>query len=99
VNTETTVPWSDFQFQEGDIVYFVLRTEHVHHLITLLGKATEYSNRVMIIGGSKIGRSLAETLQEDMNVRLVEGNREKAEHIANQCRWYRYGISAIRKRS
>jgi len=81
-NTETTVPWSDFQFQEGDIVY-VLRTEHVHHLITLLGKATEYSNRVMIIGGSKIGRSLAETLQEDMNVRLVEGNREKAEHIAN----------------
>jgi trk system potassium uptake protein TrkA len=37
----------------------------------------------MIIGGSKIGRSLAETLQEDMNVRLVEGNREKAEHIAN----------------
>ena len=82
-NTETTVPWSDFQFQEGDIVYFVLRTEHVHHLITLLGKATEYSNRVMIIGGSKIGRSLAETLQEDMNVRLVEGNREKAEHIAN----------------
>jgi len=82
-NTETTVPWSDFKFQDGDIVYFIIRTEHVNQLITLLGKTTEYSKRVMIIGGSKIGRSLAETLQEDMNVRLVEGNREKAEHIAN----------------
>jgi trk system potassium uptake protein TrkA len=82
-NTKTLVPWSDFEFQEGDIVYFIIRTEHVNQLITLLGKTTEYSKRVMIIGGSKIGRSLAETLQEDMNVRLVERNREKAEHIAN----------------
>jgi trk system potassium uptake protein TrkA len=82
-NTKTLVPWSDFKFQDGDIVYFIIRTEHVNQLITLLGKTTEYSKRVMIIGGSKIGRSLAETLQEDMNVRLVERNREKAEHIAN----------------
>ena len=82
-NTETIVPWSDFQFQEGDIVYFLLRTEHVPSLIELLGKTTDYSKRVMIIGGSKIGRSLAEKLQDDMNVRLVESKRNKAEHIAN----------------
>ena len=82
-NTETIVPWSDFQFEDGDIAYFVLRTEHVHHLIAMLGKASDYSKRVMIVGGSKIGRSLAENLQDEMNVRLVEVNREKAEHIAN----------------
>ena len=82
-NTETIVPWSDFQFQEGDIVYFILRTEHVPSLIELLGKTIDYSKRVMIIGGSKIGRSLAEKLQDDMNVRLVEIKRDKAEQIAN----------------
>ena len=82
-NTETIVPWSDFQFQDGDIAYFILRTEHVHHLIAMLGKASEYSKRVMIIGGSKIGRSLADNLQDEMNIRLVDHNREKAEHIAN----------------
>ena len=37
----------------------------------------------MIIGGSKIGRSLADKLQDEMNVRLVESKRDKAEHIAN----------------
>ncbi len=82
-NTKTVVPWADFQFENGDIVYFILRTENVQHLKAMLGKATEYSKRVMIIGGSKIGRSLAEELQDEMNVRLVERNREKAEHIAN----------------
>ncbi len=82
-NTKTIVPWADFQFENGDIVYFILRTENVRHLKAMLGKATEYSRRVMIIGGSKIGRSLAEELQDEMNIRLVESNREKAEHIAN----------------
>jgi len=82
-NTETVVPWADFKFESGDIAYFILRTENVHHLMAMLGKANEFSKRVMIIGGSKIGRSLAEELQEEMNVRLVERNRDKAEHIAN----------------
>jgi len=82
-NTETIVPWADFEFQEGDIAYFILRTEHVTNLTAMLGKAAENTQRVMVIGGSKMGRSLAEILQHDMNIRLVEGNREKAEHIAN----------------
>ncbi len=81
--TDTIVPWADFVFEDGDIVYFILRTENVQHLKALLGKDSEYSKRVMIVGGSKIGRSLAEELQNEMNIRLVERNREKAEHIAN----------------
>lgn len=82
-NTKTVVPWADFIFENGDIAYFILRTKNVQHLMSMLGKETEYSKRVMIIGGSKIGRSLAEELQDEMNVRLVERNRDKAEHIAN----------------
>ncbi len=82
-NTETIVPWADFVFEDGDIVYFILRTENVPHLKAMLGKATEYSKRIMIVGGSKIGRSLAYNLQDEMNIRLVEKSREKAEHIAN----------------
>ena len=37
----------------------------------------------MILGGSKIGRSLAGILQKEMSVRLVEVDREKAELLAN----------------
>ncbi len=82
-NGETLVPWSDFIFAAGDIAYFILRTENVDQLTTLLGKSVESTRRVMIIGGSKIGRSLAQELQEDMSIRLVDENREKAGSIAN----------------
>ena len=45
----------------------------------LLGRKVTEVNRVMIIGGSKIGRALAEGLQkESINVRLVDYNRPKS---------------------
>jgi trk system potassium uptake protein TrkA len=37
----------------------------------------------MIMGGSKIGRSLAEALKDDYSVRLLELKRKKANKIAN----------------
>jgi trk system potassium uptake protein TrkA len=41
------------------------------------------SKRIMIMGGSKIGRSLAEALKDDYSVRLLELKRKKANKIAN----------------
>ena len=81
---ETIVPWSDFQFQDGDIAYFIIKTEDVQNLLRLLCKKATKTHRVMIIGGSKIGRSLAQELpSETVNVRLVEYNRPKAGRISH----------------
>ncbi|GIS53754.1 hypothetical protein Ct9H90mP29_07960 [bacterium] len=45
----------------------------------LLCKKVTTTKRVMIVGGSKIGRSLAQSLpSESINVRLVDYNRPKA---------------------
>jgi trk system potassium uptake protein TrkA len=81
---ETTVPWGDFVFEKDDTVYFIIKTKQVDKLMELLGKTPSKTRRVMVLGGSKIGRSIVEELQHEMNVRLVEINREKAEMIANQ---------------
>jgi trk system potassium uptake protein TrkA len=81
---KTIVPWSDFVFEKGDTPYFILQTEHVHDLMTMLGRASSRNDRVMILGGSKIGRSIAEGLQDEMNVRLIDYNRHKCEWIANE---------------
>ena len=81
---KTIVPWSDFVFENGDTPYFILQTEHVHDLMTMLGKDSSRNDRVMILGGSKIGRSVAAGLQDEMNVRLVDYNRHKCEGIANE---------------
>ena len=81
---KTIVPWADFVFQNGDTPYFILQTEHVGKLMEMLGKDFYRNDRVMILGGSKIGRSVADDLQDEMNVRLVDYNRHKCEWIANE---------------
>ena len=82
---DTIVPMAGFEFRDGDIAYFILKSTDVGHLMTVLGKEINEVKRVMIIGGSKIGRSLAMDLpNEDINVRLVEYNRPKADHISHQ---------------
>ena len=82
---DTIVPHADFVFQEGDIAYFVVKANDVGELMTFLGREINEAKRVMIIGGSKIGRSLAKTLpNENINVRLVDYNRPKAGYISHK---------------
>ena len=79
----TMVPAADFLFKKGDIGYFVIKTEDVENLLELTEKPIIETHRVMIIGGSKIGRTLARELPSDsINVRLVEFNRPKAGKIS-----------------
>ena len=40
----------------------------------------------MILGGSKIGRGIAEELQAELSVRLIEQKREKAEWLASNLK-------------
>ena len=81
---ETIVPSAEFTFQEGDIGYFVIKTEDIQNLMDLLCKKVTTTKRVMIVGGSKIGRSLAQSLpSESINVRLVDYNRPKAGQISH----------------
>jgi|TARA_B110000116_G_scaffold267511_1_gene279940 trk system potassium uptake protein TrkA len=81
---ETVVPSAEFKFKDGDIGYFIIKTEDIRNLLGLLNKDVTETHRVMIIGGSKIGRSLAKGLPNDsVNVRLVEYDRPKAGHISH----------------
>jgi len=81
---ETIVPWAEFTFQSGDIGYFIIKTEDIQNLMTLLCKQITIARRVMIIGGSKIGRTLAKELPDEIvNVRLVDYNRPKAGQISH----------------
>ena len=81
---ETIVPTAEFIFQDGDTAYFVIKTEDISNLMDLLCKELTETHRVMILGGGKIGRTLAKELpNESINVRLVDYNRLKAGQISH----------------
>ena len=83
---ESRVPWSDFVFEKDDIAYFIVKKEHLYSLMHMLGKEATETHSVVILGGSKIGRSIAEELQSELSVRLIEEKREKAEWLASNLK-------------
>jgi trk system potassium uptake protein TrkA len=83
-NGNTVIPWSDFVFEENSTVNFIVKTNRLENLLELIGIPAVKTKRIMISGGSKIGRTLAEELQDKMSVRIIENRRDKAGIIANQ---------------
>ncbi|MDP7558557.1 MAG: Trk system potassium transporter TrkA [Candidatus Marinimicrobia bacterium] len=79
---KTIIPHGDFEFDLDDICYFLVKKTSVKNVLTMVGKPIQETENVMILGGGKIGRSVAEALQDDLDVRLVEIDRSKAQHLA-----------------
>ena len=79
---KTIVPWGDFIFEPNDRAYFIIKTKNLEELLNILNIDNHKSNRIMIFGGEKIGYSLAEVLQKEKSVRLVDNRRRRSEQIA-----------------
>lgn len=83
---KTIVPWGDFIFKSKDRAYFIIKTKHLDELLQLLDIPKENNDRIMIFGGEKIGYSLAESMQDNKFIRLIEPRRDKAELITSQLK-------------
>jgi trk system potassium uptake protein TrkA len=81
-NEKVIIPSSTFKFEPEDSVYFFVKKGNLENLLNRLGIDETSSKRIMIAGASKIGRLVAQELEKEMSVRLVESNKEKASQVA-----------------
>ncbi|AFU67152.1 potassium uptake protein TrkA [Psychroflexus torquis ATCC 700755] len=80
----TVMPRGDTIFKRGDRVYFITDSEGVEELYKLTGAEKRSIKKVMILGGSNIGKTLAEKLcKEKFAVKIIEKDLKKATHLAN----------------
>jgi trk system potassium uptake protein TrkA len=79
---ETIVPWGNFIFELNDRAYFIIKTKHLEELLNILDINGQKSNRIMIFGGEKIGYSVADVLQKEKSIRLIDSRRKRSEQIA-----------------
>ena len=79
---KTIVPWGDFVFKSNDRAYFIIKTKHLDELLQLLDIPKQSNDRIMVFGGEKIGYSLAEAMQDEKSIRLIDPRKDKAELIA-----------------
>ena len=72
------IPQGDTVYKVSDIVYVLGDTRQIPSILAMLGKPHREVKKVMILGAGKIGRRLANRLQDDLDVKLVESNKAKA---------------------
>ncbi len=80
----TIIPSGDDEFKKGDQIFVVSKTEYVAEMLKLSGKESVKFENIMILGGSGIGRNVAEELQHDMSVKLIESNKEVSLQLADK---------------
>jgi trk system potassium uptake protein TrkA len=79
----TIIPGGEDTFKKGDQVFVVSKTEHVQEMLRLSGKQTTKFEKIMILGGGRIGKRVAEELQEEFSIKLIESNKERSLQLAD----------------
>ncbi len=69
-----------------DKAYVIINSSQMQLTLDAFGHNEKISNKFLIIGGGNIGFNLAKNLENTMDaarIKIVEKNKERAEHIAN----------------
>ncbi|MFI3247765.1 MAG: Trk system potassium transporter TrkA [Rikenellaceae bacterium] len=79
---QTIIPQKDESFMEGDVIYVITRKETMQELMLFSGKSNIQIKNMMVLGGSRIGVSVAKEMQNSTNVKLIDYNADRAYRLA-----------------
>ena len=79
----TFIPQNDTVFQLGDMVYVVTKPHAIKDIIRLSGKKQINIHNVMIVGGGRVGRITAKRLENELNIKILENNKERCADLTN----------------
>ena len=79
----TFVPQGDEVFHVADMVYVVTKPHAINAIIKLSGKKQINVHNVMIVGGGRVGRITAKRLEHDLNIKILEIDKERCMELTN----------------
>ena len=82
--SQTIIPRGQDVFFEGDVVYIIARKDVAKRVTELSGQKSVEVKSLMILGGSRSGVRVALELQDEMNIKMIEYNGEKAYRLAEE---------------
>jgi trk system potassium uptake protein TrkA len=82
-NFKTIIPKGNDKFLPNDQVFVITKPEGNNFVMKLAGKEEIKFDNIMILGGSKIGRRIAELLEDKMTIKIIESDEEKSVKLAD----------------
>ena len=83
-NNHTLIPTGKDQILPGDILFFTTLRRHLSELPEIMGKTSFDTKNIIIMGGSRIALQTVKYLPDNINVKIIEKNRERAEMLVEQ---------------
>lgn len=80
---QTLIPRGQDALAPGDQVFVICDHDYSSQVIALTGKKESQLKNVMILGGGLIGQFIANSLEHEANVKIIENNLDTAERLAN----------------
>ncbi len=83
------VPNKLSQMLEGDDVYLIADSDNTKRVLSIFGKESRQTRKIVIIGGGRISISIASILEKNepnAKVTIIERNKEKAEYAASNLK-------------
>lgn len=78
------IPRKNTYFEDNDYVYFIAKKDGVEEVGKLSGGQRIKSNGLMVLGGSRIGVKMADTLSSNYNIKLIELDEKKCFEITDK---------------
>lgn len=82
-NSKTIIPRGNDVFKVNDMVYAITKPEGVKEILKFGGKVKYSIKNIMIMGGGRVGRMTAKSLEKDIKIKLIEKDKKKCELLAN----------------
>ena len=70
--------------EAGDEIFFIAAKQHIKSIMASLNKLDNPYKRIVITGGGNIGSRLAEQLESDYQVKIIERNPDRCQALADR---------------
>lgn len=75
---DTIIPHVDTKFRTHDLLFVISRREGIEVMLQYIGKRNIEVRKLMILGGSEIGRMLALQLSKELDeIKIIENDKER----------------------
>ena len=78
------IPSGDTIIKENDEIYFISSETDIGSIVDEFRDHEESYSRIMIVGGGKVGSSLAKELEKSYKVKLIDSNMEKCGDLSKK---------------